>query len=103
MLVVDADGSPADFDAVVESVRFFSRYGEPLLGGEFNAQLALLGAFVAEHGRLPRAKESYRDVKIGSWIHDQRKNRVKLAPERVAALEAVPGWVWAGRAAKAAK
>ena len=64
-------------------------------------QLALLVAFVAEHGRLPRTKESYRGVKIGVWINTQRANRSKLSPERVAALEAVPGWVWA--AAKAAK
>ena len=96
VLVVDADGSPADFDAVVESVRFFSRYGEPLLGGDFNAQLALLLAFVAEHGRLPRQVESYRGVNIGIWISKQRSTRRgKLPPERVAALEAVPGWVWA--------
>ena len=99
LLVVDADGSPADFDAAVESVRFFSRYGEPLLGGDFNTQLVLLGAFVAEYGRLPTRGESYRDLKIGYWANDQRKykNKGTLAPERVAALEAVPGWVWAVR------
>ena len=99
VLVVDADGSPADFDAEVESVRFFSRYGEPLLGGDFNAQLALLSAFVTEYGRLPARSESYRGVKIGSWINNQRANRGTLSPERVAALEAVPGWVWAERTA----
>ena len=61
--------------------------------------LALLVAFVAEHGRLPTQSESYRGVKIGKWIHTQRTDRSTLSPDRVAALEAVPGWVWAERTA----
>jgi len=33
-------------------------------------------------------------VKLGSWVAEQRSNRKTLAPERVALLEAVPGWTW---------
>ena len=42
----------------------------------------VLGSFKTEDG--------YR---LGQWIHVQRRNRVTLAAERVARLEALSGWV----------
>src|SRR6202007_996324 len=33
-------------------------------------------------------------VKLGGWIAEQSAERRNLSPERVAQLEALPGWSW---------
>jgi hypothetical protein len=35
-------------------------------------------------------------IKIGTWIGTQRANREKLPQNKIAALEAIPGWKWSG-------
>jgi hypothetical protein len=64
--------------------------------------LAALRAFVAARARLP----CKADGLLGNWVRDVRSAKLaldagrgarswKLTPERVAKLEAVPGWAWA--------
>ena len=60
---------------------------------------ALLRRFVEEHARLPIATVEYQGVKLGSWVSVQRKAKkgqgsYVMTPEREAALEDIPGWVW---------
>ena len=71
-------------------------------------RLAALRAFVAAHGRLPPQSSQ----ELGLWVATQRADKKaadagkacgkRMTPERVAALEAVPGWTWDGRRAAAA-
>jgi hypothetical protein len=60
-------------------------------------RLHLLRDFVREHGhaRVPRTHR-VGDVGLGAWAGRQRLayRRGVLAPNRVAALEALPGWQW---------
>jgi len=69
------------------------------LDAMWHAKLDLLRQYVDEFGRMPSQKGEYQGVKLGSWISEQRlakkgKSKVVMSPERVAALEAIPGWVW---------
>jgi hypothetical protein len=61
--------------------------------------------FVEEHARLPRQKAGRAqpllpgEKELGDWCNTQRKRRKgkvlpPLSPEQVAALAAIPGWVW---------
>lgn len=58
----------------------------------------VLRAFAKAHGhtRVPRNYAS-EGVNLGIWVNSMRShyNRGKLAPERIAQLESVPGWTWA--------
>jgi hypothetical protein len=78
--------------------------GRPRAGAEapqWEAKLAALRAFIAEHGRLPPI---FHPSGIGRWVNRQRtakkamdegkKIRQKMTPQRVAALEALPQWAW---------
>ena len=58
--------------------------------------LHLLREYVAEFGRLPPDSTEYRGAKLGNWVRSRLRERTKgkLAPERVAQLEAVSGWQW---------
>ncbi|GAB4822658.1 hypothetical protein N2152v2_009704 [Parachlorella kessleri] len=62
-------------------------------------------AFHQYHGRLPRATAGEAspflpgEKKLGAWMDRQRQcykgnGQLSLSIERVAALEATPGWVW---------
>jgi hypothetical protein len=69
-------------------------------------KLAAVRAYVAEHARLPPARNPSG---LGAWVSTQRqakkagpKCKNKMTPERVAALEAVPGWTWDDRRRAAA-
>lgn len=54
-----------------------------------------LQTFVAQHGRLPQQHERFEGIALGMWVTKQRAAyKGKLKPERVAALEALPGWTW---------
>lgn len=62
----------------------------------FLQRAALLREFVAEQGRIPRDKEVFRGVPLGSWCSMQRFHykRGQLADDAVAAMESIDGWVW---------
>jgi ribosomal protein S18 len=65
----------------------------------WNARFAALNEFVSRNHRLPKCREAFGDCRIGDWIRTQRraqsgKNRCKMTPSRVAALESIDGWTW---------
>ena len=65
--------------------------------GSFKETLERMKAFQQSRGRLPHHLEGDADgVKIGHWINRQRVayKSGKLGAERIAALEALPGWAW---------
>lgn len=67
---------------------------------DFGRGLEALRRFARREGHS-RVPNSYREgsFRIGAWVsarrHDHRVGR--LAPERAAALAALPGWSWSGR------
>ncbi len=60
--------------------------------------LAAARQYRAEHGDLgiPSGYVTSDGLALGSWIYNRRaeKRKGKLAPDRVAQLEALPGWTW---------
>ena len=63
---------------------------------DFGAGLTALRAFVADHGhaRVPVSYVTPSGMRLGRWEQHQRTQwrRGELSPERIAALESVPGW-----------
>lgn len=59
--------------------------------------LKRLRAYVREHG-TSLVPQRYEDdgFPLGTWVHTQRKWKKsgRLSDDRIAALEAVPTWVW---------
>jgi hypothetical protein len=49
------------------------------------------------HCLVPGTYKSSNGYRLGSWVSVQRLGRAKMAPERMAALEALPGWAWSAR------
>ena len=73
------------------------------LEARWRAGLAELIRFAAQHGHL-RVPRSYRTAggdQLGKWVENQRsaKRGGTPAPQRVSALEALPGWTWTAPAA----
>lgn len=62
---------------------------------------AALAAYVAEHGhaRFPNDYVTSDGVNLGQWARDQRRKyrQGKVNAQRVARLEALPGWAWRDR------
>lgn len=69
-----------------------ARYEE----ANWSARLDLLVAFVEQHHRFPTQREIVNGVALGQWVGTQRgaQRRGTLSAERVARLEAIPGWSW---------
>ena len=65
---------------------------------KFQVGLKRLRAYVERKGeaRVPMRFTDETGFKLGTWVGSRRKeyNRVVLSPDRIEALEAVPGWVW---------
>lgn len=60
--------------------------------------LAALTSYAAANGHAhPVRGETHNDFPIGVWVSTQRGKyqTCKLTPERIALLEALPGWRWA--------
>lgn len=72
--------------------------------GLWDRRLATLRAFINEHGHshVPQAFVSPDGFRLGLWVGTQRSSHRngKLSPERIAQLEALPGWTWCGRDAR---
>jgi hypothetical protein len=65
--------------------------------GRWEDGLQLLRAFVAREGHANVPWEHIEDgVRLGTWVGAKRAQhrRGRMAPERVAVLEALPGWTW---------
>lgn len=61
----------------------------------WNQKFAVLKKFVDREGQARVPSGHIQDgVKLGGWIAEQRAERRNLSPERVAQLEALPGWSW---------
>ncbi|MFF1642918.1 Helicase associated domain protein [Streptomyces sp. NPDC058246] len=63
----------------------------------FEDQLAVLHAYCADTGQLisvVKAKDVWQGHRIGSWVTNWRTSYSRLPAQQVAALEAVPGWLW---------
>ncbi len=69
----------------------------------FEEGLRYLRAFVERegHARVP-AGHVEQGFRLGEWVSKRRPAyaRSRLSPERVRALQSVPGWSWAGEARK---
>jgi hypothetical protein len=73
--------------------RIYDSMGRALFGA-WDAQLAELTAYHAEHGRLPRC--GVRSEALGRWVSGQRAKRATMLPERKAKLDALTWWKWTG-------
>ena len=99
-VVASDDRAGASIDAELLAVNTYNRLGELLTDDNaWLAKLDLLRQYVDEHKCLPTQRDEYQGVKLGKWVTTQRsakkgKCRYVMPPEREAALEAVPGWVW---------
>ena len=59
--------------------------------------LAALRDFIAAHGSASPPQHAMQDgFPVGGWVHARRRQHLQgsLTPERVAVLEALPGWQW---------
>jgi uncharacterized membrane protein len=62
----------------------------------WDEQLAALHEYVDANNEMPSTSHE----RLGTWISTQRKSQGMLTPEKKAALEAIPGWVWKMRDVK---
>ncbi|MGO9747678.1 MAG: Helicase associated domain protein [Mycobacterium sp.] len=61
----------------------------------WDQKFAVLQKFVDREGHARVPSGHVEDgVKLGAWVAEQRAERGNLSPERVARLEALPGWSW---------
>ena len=62
----------------------------------WDARLAELEAFAANHGRFPKPLSASGEHPLAQWVIQQRfaMRNERLSTDRIARLESVPGWVW---------
>jgi hypothetical protein len=65
---------------------------------DFEIGLARLRAFIAQEGnaKVPARYVDSTGFQLGKWVDHRRQffRRGKLSPDKIAALEAMPAWVW---------
>jgi len=97
-IVTTSDAVLIDYTVVYASV------AQLLAGadGAWETKCAMVRTYVSEHGQFPA--QSYRTAAggaLGYWLSNQRQRRSKLSVGRVALLEAIPGWWWKTKTARA--
>jgi superfamily II DNA or RNA helicase len=61
----------------------------------FNTGVCMMQKYRTQMGHAtPQFTEKFDGFPIGGWVNKQRTRKATLAPERVAALDAIDGWVW---------
>jgi superfamily II DNA or RNA helicase len=64
----------------------------------FDANLNLLTAFGRREGHTRVPQSHVEDGQpLGKWVNKQRSRRARIASDRQAQLEALPGWTWSTR------
>ena len=62
---------------------------------QWEEEFSALQRFIAKEGHArPSGGHKEKGYNLGSWVSVQRGLRDKLTPERIARLEALPGWAW---------
>ena len=72
----------------LQSIEFkFNNQNDSIWDDKFE----LLKEFISEHGRFPKSRESYKDIRIGQWCSDQRQfyKNGKLSEDRIKKLESI--------------
>lgn len=67
------------------------------LADRWAAAVAVLRKYVDEHGTAKISKSTvFEGANLGFWVNKVRRNfrMGKLASDRVAELESIPGWRW---------
>ncbi|MEB8515244.1 helicase associated domain-containing protein, partial [Acidithiobacillus ferriphilus] len=69
-----------------------------ILEDDWDRGVAALRAFVERegHAKIPKRHVTQDGLRLGTWVGSRRVEYLenRLAIERIAELEAVPGWVW---------
>lgn len=62
----------------------------------FEESAALAADWISAHGRMPSKTATVDGYAVGRWVHKRRSLHAQgnLPAAQVAALEAIPGWVW---------
>lgn len=63
---------------------------------KWSQMLQLLAEYQMEMGTVPSTDEIYKESKLGAWCVTQRSQyrAKKLSDDKIASLEAIPGWAW---------
>jgi superfamily II DNA/RNA helicase len=87
--------------ATLLSESMYDRLGN-VINGAWSEKYSVLQSYVDANGCLPKQSTVCDDIKIGNWCNKQRQShkKGKLSAERIAILEAVPGWYWFEKVAK---
>jgi len=86
---------PADRVAMLEAIPGWSWTAH-----DYSTAVSEFRAMRERLGRDPSQKSSDAEEKRqAQWLHNQRNRKNKLPADRVAMLEAIPGWSW-GKASK---
>ena len=75
------------------SVNGVDGYGFLLTGWEEGFYSLQVFTASEGHARPPYAHKE-NEYNLGGWVSNQRRSQDKLTPERIARLEALPGWAW---------
>ena len=73
-------------DLIINIMRFLT----------WNEKYDLLQKFIKENNNLPKCRDEYNGLKLGSWCSDQRKNKNnnKLSSDKIKKLEEIKEWDW---------
>lgn len=98
--VIGSDAVAAPIVSELQWTAEYDRFGR-LLNPDvvWRSKYELLVEFVEQYTKIPTQSDTYRGVRLGSWVCTQRlarqgKSFSLITLERIKALEAVQGWFW---------